>query len=233
MVAVLVLALVAAVCVSDDKANPDQVGATPPTSTTPRPVQGSAPLGEPLSVRLTPGIAQTAVRPDPVEVVEGEYLSDAVVASIFDRLPEWLVPDENRLDFNRPAETLRPPLVGETIDVPFPVGIDEVPPDVPTGPLEVLRYQPDGPVDVAPFISITFDQPMVPLATVAQLDARDVPVIVTPALPGRWQWVGTRTLRFEHEPDLFDRLPMATEYRVEIPASTASQTGGTLGGAVT
>ena len=29
-------------------------------------------------------------------------------------------------------------------------------------------------------------------------------------------------------PTLFDRLPMATEYRVEIPAGTVSETGGEL-----
>ncbi|MGA9596317.1 MAG: MG2 domain-containing protein, partial [Acidimicrobiia bacterium] len=84
-----------------------------------------------------------------------------------------------------------------------------------------------------PFLSVTFNQPMVPLATVSQLDAADVPVTITPELPGRWQWIGTRTLRFEHDPTLFDRLPMATDYRVEIPAGTVSETGGALAGTVT
>jgi uncharacterized protein YfaS (alpha-2-macroglobulin family) len=203
------------------------------TPTTPNAILALAAPGEPLSVQLSAGTAETSTEAVPIKVVEGERLDDTVVASIFDRLPEWLQPDEDRLDFNRPAETLRPPLVGDTIDVPFPLGGDDAPPTVPTGPLEVLRYQPEGAVDVAPFISITFNQPMVPLATIEQLDTLEVPVTVTPELPGRWQWIGTRTLRFEHEPDLFDRLPMATEYRVEIPAGTTSQTGGELARAVT
>ena len=51
---------------------------------------------------------------------------------------------------------------------------------------------------------------------------------MTPSLPGRWQWIGTRTLRFEHDPEVFDRLPMATSYVVEVPAGTASQSGSEL-----
>jgi uncharacterized protein YfaS (alpha-2-macroglobulin family) len=229
----LVLALIASMCNGQDDS------AQPPTSTRPaNPPLPTAALafvqtGEPLSVRLSAGTAQNQGAPEPVKVVEGKMLDDETVAVIFDRLPEWIQPDSDRLDFNRPAETLTPPRAGETIDVPFPAGTDDPVPDVPSGPLEVLRFQPEGPVDVAPFISVTFNQPMVPLATLEQLNTLEVPVTVTPELPGRWQWIGTRTLRFEHDPILFDRLPMATDYQVEIPAGTLSQTGGELAEAVT
>ena len=96
----------------------------------------------------------------------------------------------------------------------------------------MLRVQPEGDVGIAPFVSITFNQPMVPLATIGQLDDVDIPVTITPSLPGRWQWIGTRTLRFEHDPEIFDRLPMATSYVVEVPAPTTSQSGGELAEAV-
>jgi hypothetical protein len=231
LVVMLALALVASMCTSsDDGTGP--LGSTPIDPSGTGEILALGPPGEPVSVRLSAGTAQAGTDPDPIQVVEGTPLDDDTVAAIFDRLPEWLRPDEDRLDFNRPAETLKPPLVGDTIEVPFPAGTDDPVPPVPGGPLEVLRFQPEGPVDVAPFISITFNQPMVPLATLEQLDALEVPVIVTPEMPGRWQWIGTRTLRFEHQPDLFDRLPMATEYRVEIPAGTTSQTGGALSTAV-
>ena len=72
---------------------------------------------------------------------------------------------------------------------------------------------------------------MVPLATLAQLGQADVPVKVTPALDGRWRWIGTRTLRFEFT-GAVDRLPMATSYSVEVPAGTTSQTGKKLAQAV-
>ena len=35
------------------------------------------------------------------------------------------------------------------------------------GPLEVLRYAPQGAIPLAPFLNVTFNQPMVPLATLA------------------------------------------------------------------
>jgi hypothetical protein len=55
-----------------------------------------------------------------------------------------------------------------------------------------LRYAPEGEIPIAPFINVTFNQPMVPLATVEDLAQEDVPVIVVPDLPGTWRWVGTR-----------------------------------------
>ncbi len=237
LVILLVLVLVAAVCASQDDGDPDAAGSTttlPDTRPDPRPgaVNALAATGEPLSVRLSAGSALAQAEPVNITVVDGEPLDDATVASIIERLPEWVQPPDDRQEFNRPADSLPPPRAGETIDVPFPAGTDVPPPTVDSGPLEVLRFQPEGEVDIAPFISITFNQPMVPLATLDQLDAQDVPVTITPALDGRWQWIGTKTLRFEYESDLFDRLPMATSYRVEIPAGTTSETGGRLGSTV-
>ena len=58
-----------------------------------------------------------------------------------------------------------------------------------------------------------------------------MPVKVTPALNGRWRWIGTRTLRFEFT-GAVDRLPMATSYHVEVPAGTTSQSGHKLATAV-
>jgi hypothetical protein len=93
----------------------------------------------------------------------------------------------------------------------------------------VLRYSPQGAVDLAPFLSVTFDQPMVPLTSIGDLAARDVPVRLTPQPEGIWRWVGTKTLMFE--PTL--RFPGATDYVVEVPAGTRSATGGTLAETVT
>ena len=145
-----------------------------------------------------------------------------------DRLPPWEGEDAGAAAFNRPAQSLLPPRTGKTVDQPFPAGPDITAPEIDPGPLEVLRVQPEGEVGLAPYLSITFNQPMVPLATVEQLDDFDVPVEMTPPLPGRWQWIGTRTLRFEHDQEIFDRLPMATTYVVEIPAGTESESGGVL-----
>jgi alpha-2-macroglobulin len=111
---------------------------------------------------------------------------------------------------------------------PFPPPPTDVsPPDVPSGPLEVLRFAPEGEIPAAPFVSVTFNQPMVALTTLEQLAQAAVPVSITPPLPGTWNWLGVQTLTFDYTGES-DRLPMATEYRVEIPAGTTSLSGGVL-----
>ena len=190
---------------------------------------GSARQPSALTVHLSEGEAAGSDSLAVVTRVDGRELTEAEISAVTDRLPVWdSDPDGDAVDFNRPPESLPRPRVGDTIDSPFPTQSDVDAPVVDSGPLEVLRVQPDGEVGIAPFVSITFNQAMVPLATLAQLDEIDVPVTMTPSLPGRWQWIGTRTLRFEHDPEVFDRLPMATSYVVEVPAGTTSQSGSEL-----
>ena len=179
----------------------------------------------PFTVALTAG-HPSAAAVDAVSVAEGDKLDPNAVAAVVDRLPPFRT-DEGAVPFRRPPEAIPRPRVGATIDKPF--GSAPKPKSAPTdsGPLRVLRYQPVGDVDIAPDVSVTFSQPMVPIATLAQLAAADVPVKVTPALEGRWRWIGTSTLRFEFT-GAVDRLPMATSYRVEVPAGTTSQTGKKL-----
>jgi alpha-2-macroglobulin len=218
IVILVVLALVAGACTSGGDDDDDE--ATPVTAT-----------GGPFQIRLSAGEADES-RVERIALATGPELEPGRVDEILGRLPELAPEDDDEQAFNRPAETLPPPIVGATVDTPFPAGGGEPPPEAPSGPLEVLRFQPEGAVDIAPFLSVTFNQPMVPVGTLDQLDAVDVPVVMEPELPGRWRWIGTRTLRFEHDPTSIDRLPMATAYRVEVPAGTTSVTGGTLAEAV-
>ena len=209
---------------------------------------GGSDSGSQLGLRLSEG-TPVAAADETLTVAEGTPLTDAEVAAVLDRLPEWTVPETDVVDFNRPVDSLRPPVVGDTIDAPFPPAPDapSVPEATASGPLEVLRFQPEGDVDLAPFIALTFNEPMVELATLEQLDAADVPVQVTPdisqtaGIDGRWRWIGTRTLRFEVTPsgddsdgnDGLDRLPASTEYTVTVPAGTESANGAVLSDDVT
>ena len=234
----IVLVLLAGVLSSDDEpettADPDSpvepvTGSDSEDRIGVRSGLGSARQSSALTVHLSEGEAAGSDSGAVVTRVDGRELTEAEISAVTDRLPAWdSDPDGDSVDFNRPAESLPRPRVGDTIDSPFPTQSDVDAPDVDSGPLEVLRVQPDGAVGIAPFVSITFNQAMVPLTTLAQLDEIDVPVTMTPSLPGRWQWIGTRTLRFEHDPEVFDRLPMATSYVVEVPAGTVSQSGGEL-----
>ena len=185
-----------------------------------------------LGLRLSEGAPAQTV--DDVRVADGDPLTEVELAAIFERLTPWVVSSSDPQDFNRPAATLLPPLVGDSIETPFPpVGDGGDPSQPDAGQLHVLRFQPEGPVDVAPFLSVTFDQPMVPLATLDQLDADDVPVVITPTIEGRWRWIGTRTLRFELIPSVIDRLPASTDYQVTIPSGTEAANGATLAETVT
>ncbi|MFW2333044.1 alpha-2-macroglobulin family protein [Ilumatobacter sp.] len=217
----------------DDESDPAPATTVPATGSTDEPVvnvEGAIDTNEAaqLGLRLSEGVPAQAAAVD-IDVVEGAPIAPADVEAIFDRLPPWDVPDTDRSDFERPPQTLPPPLVVEPIEVTFPPAPTATEPESPaTGPLEVVRFQPEGEVDVAPFLSVTFDQPMVPVTTLDQLDDADVPVEISPAIDGRWRWIGTRTLRFEVVPGEFDRLPAATDYRVTVPAGTTSAVGGRL-----
>ena len=181
-----------------------------------------------LAVRLSDGTESSEESSAAENQVQGDVLDDEEIRAVIDRLPPWEGDDVGAADFSRPVDSLPPPRTGRTVDQPFPAGPAIAAPVVDPGPLEVLRVQPEGEVGIAPFVGITFSQPMVPLTTLGQLDEFDPPVVMTPQLPGRWQWIGTRTLRFEHDQEIFDRLPMATSYTVEIPAGTESEAGGIL-----
>ncbi len=232
----LVAALIAGACSS-------KADNTSPTSTTPKgadtTVSGDTTPGDtptaaagaagPLGFRLSQGTSQAAAA-IPTPVVQGTPFDQARIDEIFSRLPEWITDDITLTKpFNWPVETLPPPRVGQTVDVPFPQVPDAGgPPAPPAGPLEVVRRQPEGDVPIAPFVSITFNQPMVALTTLEQLDQATVPATISPAVPGRWQWIGTQTLRFDATNQLVDRLPMATEFTVTIPQGTKSANDGEL-----
>ena len=183
-------------------------------------------------LQLSEGAAEgttTATTP----LVEGDPLDADRLAEIVSRLPEWLRGSASQEEFNWPTQTTPPPRTGRVVEGVFPPDTSLPPDTTTTGPLHVVRYQPEGEVTIAPYIAITFDQPMVPVSTVSQLDAIDVPVQITPAIEGRWQWIGTRTLRFDATDSGADRLAMATEYTVTVPKGTESANGGTLAADVT
>ncbi len=186
-----------------------------------------------IGVELNEGQSQVQT-PEPNPVVTGEPLSPEEIALILSRLPELTPEPGQQSDFNLPPDVLPPPRPGNTITETFPpLATGPTPVAVDTGPLQVLRFAPEGEIPIAPRLSVTFNQPMVPLGTLGDLAAMDVPVQIEPALPGTWRWLGTKTLTFEYDSKLIDRLPKATEYRATIPAGTKSATGGVLAAAVT
>ncbi|MCI0665740.1 MAG: MG2 domain-containing protein [Acidobacteria bacterium] len=152
-------------------------------------------------------------------------LPELAVQNLFKRLLPIKSESNDEKVFSLRDRTLPPPRTGQTISDPFPpIDHRSLPEELSSGPLEVLRFTPEGEVPLAPHLSVTFSQPMVPVTSISELAAGDLPIELSPQPRGKWRWIGSRTLLFEPE----DRFPMATEYTVEIPAGTKSATGGTL-----
>jgi len=193
-----------------------------------------------VSVRITPSHPQTddgkgepsmklslsdGHGAGPVEalppVVDGTPLSEEATRTLLARLGS----DEKRAE--TPGFALRPdskpaPRPGETIPTPFPPPVDRQAPDPLTeGPLHILRFAPEGEVDLAGRISITFSQAMVPIGTTTALEGEPLPVRMTPTVEGSWRWVGTQTLVFESG----QRLPGSTRFDLEVPADVTSYAG--------
>jgi uncharacterized protein YfaS (alpha-2-macroglobulin family) len=182
-----------------------------------------------LRLRLSEGSEQAASVEPPAPVPPAQPIDDAAVSKLLARLPALPTPPSDYQEFALPAESLPAPRTGLTIQEPFPPPATPPPPEQkPAGQLEVLRYAPEGDVSLAPYLSVTFNQPMVPLTGLQDLAAVDVPVRLSPTPPGEWRWVGTRTLEFHPK----GRFPMATTYTAEVPAGTQSAVGGTLDAAV-
>ncbi|MGH9943629.1 MAG: alpha-2-macroglobulin family protein, partial [Pyrinomonadaceae bacterium] len=183
--------------------------------------------GEDLRFRLSEGTEQVE-RPTPNPGAPATLLSETETANLLARLPA-LEPDAgDAQDFKLRERSLPPPRAGETIRAAFaPPATDAPPAPVrTTASLEVTRFAPEGEVELAPALSVTFSQPMVAVASQGEAVA-NVPVILQPQTKGSWRWLGTQTLVFQPETE-GGRLPSATNYTVSIPAGTKSALGNAL-----
>ena len=149
-------------------------------------------------------------------------LAEPAIKALLARLPALATDPADLADFALRPASQPPPKTGPTVLASFPTR--GAAPTVAPGPLTVLRHTPDGEVPIAADLTITFSQPMVAVTSLAQLAEAAVPARLTPATPGTWQWLGTKTLVFRPT----GRFPMATDYRVEVPAGTAAADGSKL-----
>jgi len=70
-------------------------------------------------------------------------------------------------------------------------------------------------------VNVVFDRPVHALGVVSDGPS---PFRITPEVPGRFRWVGSRAAVFTAE----RRLPFATAFKVEVPAGTVAQDGTRL-----
>lgn len=188
--------------------------------------QNTSDKDEGLRFRLSEGTDQSEVRPA-TNLAPSTSLSNSETEAVLKRLPPIKSETGDETDFALRQQSLPPPRTGITVMQPFPAASEVVPPNSSTvGPLEVIRYSPEGDMPVAPSLSITFSQPMIAVTSQEEA-AKYVPVKLAPEPPGKWRWIGTKTLLFE--PD--GRFPMATQFSVSVPVGTKSASGGTLNNA--
>ena len=163
-----------------------------------------------------------------VALAKTEALSEAEAAKVLARLPALASEGGDKKSFALRERSLPPPRPGKTVPQPFPPpGEAAAPERAEAGPLVVTRAMPEGEVELAPHLAVSFSQPMVPVTSHAELAKLPVPVQLEPQPKGSWRWVGAKTVMFEPE----GRFPMATDYRVKIAAGSKSATGGALAAA--
>ncbi len=159
------------------------------------------------------------------KVAPSTPLGEGDAKKIVTRLPALVSEPDDAKAFAMRDKSIPAPRPGKTVSEAFPPPGGPPPAAaVPAGPLTVERHAPEGPVDIAPHLTMTFSQPMVPVASMDDLSKEKLPVTLVPQPVGKWRWLGTKTLMFQPE----KRFPMATEYAVDIPSGTKAMNGQTL-----
>lgn len=92
------------------------------------------------------------------------------------------------------------------------------------GDLAITFFSPKGPATAPQNVTVSFNQPMVPLSAPGEV-VKQTPVEITPALPGRFRWLGSKTLVFH--PD--HGFPGATQFTVTVAKTAESLLGRALG----
>lgn len=164
-----------------------------------------------------------ADNPPERKVAPTSPLADADAKRIAARMPEIKRDPDDQKDFALREKSIPAPRPGKTVTdtfppPPLPLAQPNAPPNTP---LVLERHAPEGPVEIAPHLTMTFSHPMVPVTGVDDLAKEHPPVKLTPEPPGKWRWLGTRTVMFQ--PD--KRFPMATEYSVDVVEGTKSVNG--------
>jgi hypothetical protein len=155
-----------------------------------RPRQGDMKTG--LQFKLsegTPASGKTQALP----IAPASQLSDSDAQSVIARLQPIKSDPSDDQQFALRDRSLPPPRTGKTIQASFPPPEVKTAPDTATGPLEVVRYLPEGDVPIAPQLSVTFSQPMVAVTSLRTRPALSDGDRI-PRRNSRWHEIGHRSL---------------------------------------
>ncbi|MBK6693678.1 MAG: hypothetical protein IPG50_15940 [Myxococcales bacterium] len=177
-----------------------------------------------LGFRLSDAKPEEEAQPSAANVT---MLAEADAKRLLARLPAMESDPSDEKDFALRERSRPAPRPGKTVDLPFPPTGSGAPPAVAAapGPLTISRRAPEGELDLAPSLSVSFSKPMVAITSHDELAKVAPPVTLLPEPPGKWRWLGTQTVVFD---PARERFPMSTDYKVEIKAGTRSTDGSTL-----
>lgn len=182
--------------------------------------------GTPIKMTVTERLSST-----PRGAVTADNATDmdaAAVCSILKRL-DPLVVEAKETDFNLRESSARPPKVGKIVKAAFPPTLSASAPvrivaNRPM-PLALSRYGPEGEVDFTPArVTVQFSQPMVALTSLSD-SSKKIAAAITPAIPGSWRWLDTRTYIFEPKGNVF---PGATKVTASVAGGVKSTSGNDL-----
>lgn len=150
-------------------------------------------------------------------------LSEAKAKQLLARMPSLIEKKGDKTGFAFRERSAPPPQTATKVSHQFPPPPSAALAPSVGGKLEVTRFSPEGKVPLAPQLSVSFSQPMVAI-TSHDDSIKNLPVKISPQPPGKWRWIGTKTLLFD--PDV--RFPMATKYDVEVAKGIKSANGESL-----
>jgi uncharacterized protein YfaS (alpha-2-macroglobulin family) len=152
-----------------------------------------------------------------------DILEDAVAERLFTALPA--LPTRQLVPHTFPTHQVAAP-AGDAMRLAG-FALNQYPPPKTTaspGSLTLLHRSPVGEVWSAPFVTATFSEPMVPLASYDTLSRLVAPLILTPEPAGTWRWIGTHTAVFQPK----ERFSMATSFSVTARPKATSLNGAAL-----
>lgn len=94
-------------------------------------------------------------------------------------------------------------------------------------PFSVIHYGPEGNATSDAVVNIVFSKAM----RVLEASDKDtpIPVQISPAVEGKWQWIGTNAVQFQ---PTGGKLALGRQYKVKVPESTRTIDGKVLGKAL-
>src|SRR5262245_25088812 len=130
-----------------------------------------------LQFRLSEGQEESKPQEPRNKIPAAEPLSDEATENLLKRLPPIITEADDEKDFALRDRSLPAPRTGQTISGTFPpAGGAIVPEQTPSGPVEVVRFGPEGELPIAPHLAVTFAHPMVAVTQHGGLSASEVAV---------------------------------------------------------